>query len=63
YARWNLSAALAESAGAELFAWSESGREGHTNRREARERALRRAEEAVTTNFAGALDDWAASRL
>ncbi|MDR2471531.1 MAG: hypothetical protein LBD09_05420, partial [Treponema sp.] len=63
YARWNLSAVMAESAGAELFAWSESGREGHTNRREARERALRRAEEAVTTNFAGALDDWAASRL
>lgn len=63
YARWNLSAALSDPSGAELFAWSDSGRQGHANRGEARERALRKAEEAAAAAFSEAFDAWAASRL
>jgi hypothetical protein len=63
YVRWSLSAVLADPSGAELFAWSETGREGHAGRPEARERALRMAEEAVSAAFAEAFDGWAASRL
>ena len=63
YARWNISAALADPSGAELFAWSDTGREGHASRPEARERALRKTEAAVTAGFAEAFDAWAASRL
>ncbi|MDR2516036.1 MAG: hypothetical protein LBC88_01495 [Spirochaetaceae bacterium] len=63
YARWNVSAVLADSAGAELFAWSDTGREGHTSRPEARERALRKTEAVISAGFAEAFDAWAASRL
>ncbi|MDR2552021.1 MAG: hypothetical protein LBD31_02495, partial [Treponema sp.] len=63
FARWNVSAVLADSAGAELFAWSGTGREGHTSRLEARERALRKTEAVISAGFAEAFDAWAASRL
>jgi hypothetical protein len=63
YVRWSLSAVVTDLSGAELFAWSETGREGHAVRPEANERALRKAEEMVSAAFAESFDAWAASRL
>jgi hypothetical protein len=48
YIRYVFQAALRDRAGQDVFAWSENGREGHLTEADARQRALRAAEDAVS---------------
>jgi hypothetical protein len=48
YVRYAFQAALRDRSGKDVFAWSENGREGHLSEAEARQRALRSLESAVT---------------
>jgi hypothetical protein len=48
YVRYTFQTALRNRAGNDVFAWSETGREGHISEADAHERALRTAETAVT---------------
>jgi hypothetical protein len=48
YVRYTFQTALRNRAGNDVFAWSETGREGHISEADARQRALRTAETAVT---------------
>ncbi|MDR2509195.1 MAG: hypothetical protein LBC77_00965, partial [Spirochaetaceae bacterium] len=64
YARVLLQAALLDSGGKEICAWSENDRQGHANVSGARERALSRAEALITeSGFAAALDAALAARV
>ncbi|MDR1468768.1 MAG: hypothetical protein LBT00_05695 [Spirochaetaceae bacterium] len=61
YVRYTFQTALRDRAGKDVFAWSETGREGHISEADARQRALRTAETAVTEGgfaqaFAASLD-------
>jgi hypothetical protein len=49
YVRYVFQAVLHDRAGKDIFAWSENGREGHLTEAEARQRALRAAEDAVSS--------------
>jgi hypothetical protein len=48
YIRYVFQTALRDRAGNDVFAWSENGREGHITESDARQRALRAAEDAVS---------------
>ena len=48
YVRYMFRAALRDRAGKDVFAWSDTGREGHISETDARQRALRATETAVT---------------
>ena len=48
YVRYVFQTALRDRAGKDVFAWSETGREGHISEADAYQRALRTAETAVT---------------
>jgi hypothetical protein len=48
YVRYTFQTTLRDRAGNDVFAWSETGREGHVSEADARERALRTAETAIT---------------
>jgi hypothetical protein len=64
YARFVLNAALAGKDGAEVLSYSANDRVGHVSPQEARQRAIRRAEEAITeTGFAKEFDGWFSSLL
>ena len=64
YARYILNYSLKNKAGVELFSSSDNGREGHTSDSEARQRAIRAAEQSIaTTGFAVNFDAFFASLL
>jgi hypothetical protein len=64
YARYTLTAALADTGGKELLSWSKNDREGHILPEEARQRAIRAAEKAIAEDgFAAEFDAWFASLL
>jgi hypothetical protein len=64
YIRYVFQAALRDRAGKDVFAWSASSREGHASEVEARQRALRAIEAAVTGgNFAQNFDKYLGSLL
>jgi len=59
YVRFTLSAELRDHDGKRLFAWQDTGREGHTDLAGAADRALRAVEALiVATDFAGSFTEW-----
>jgi hypothetical protein len=64
FVRYELTAALLNADGVEVFSFSENDRQGHINMSEARQRAIRAAEDAITgEGFAAAFDKYLASLL
>ncbi|MDR2574923.1 MAG: hypothetical protein LBC52_00605 [Treponema sp.] len=64
FARYILNYSLKDRGGVELFSSSDNGREGHTSESEARQRAIRAAEQLIaTTGFAANFDAFFASLL
>jgi bisphosphoglycerate-independent phosphoglycerate mutase (AlkP superfamily) len=64
YARFVLNAVLTGKDGAEVLSFSANDRVGHTSQEEARQRAIRKAEEIITdTDFAKEFDAWFSSLL
>jgi hypothetical protein len=64
FIRYTLTAALTGPDGKELLSWSKNDREGHLLREEARQRAIRSAENLVADEgFAAEFDAWFASLL
>jgi hypothetical protein len=62
YARYVLNYSLKDRKGVELFSSSDNGREGHLTESEARQRAIRAAEQLIaTTGFAANFDAFVAS--
>ena len=64
YARYILNYSLKDKRGAELFSSSNNGREGHLTESEARQRAIRAAEQEIaSTGFAANFDAYFASLI
>ena len=52
--RYTLSMTLTDPEGTEVFAFSGNGRQNHNNQSEARQRAIRAAEDSITKSGFGA---------
>jgi hypothetical protein len=64
FVRYELTAALLDKKGVEIFSFSENHREGHITMSEAKQRAIRSAEGAITEEgFAAKFDEYLASLL
>jgi hypothetical protein len=64
FARYEITAALLDADGVEIFSFSDNKRQGHVSMTEARQRALRGAEDAITNSgFAASFDEYLASLL
>ena len=64
FVRYVLGCSLKNSSGVEILSFSENGREGHLTEQEARQRAIRAAEQSVgSTGFASYFDAFLASLL